>query len=208
MMTPEEFARASYDQFRIQAKGSFLVKIIVRSGWAVEAKCRDILYEALSIPLPTDSARCITWPSLPFSLQEYETREEATNAAIMQIYAWDALINRAFVNHSLGTWMIFFKISAQFEGNVREWYNAVEWNRTISTGGRDYPSLAPIFPNLLENFEEYLVQFVEPDYELPISSGLNYNIALREHIRVEDRRNQLRTFLQNSGLCVKQNKPN
>jgi hypothetical protein len=208
MMTSEEFARASYDQFRIQAKGSFLVKCIVRSRWAVEARCRDILYEALSIPLPTDSAQHITWPSLPFSLQEYETREEATNAAIMQIYAWDALINRAFVNHSLGTWTIWFKISAQFEGNVREWYNAQEWNLTISTSSRNYPSLAPIFPNLLENFEEYLVQFVEPDYELPISSGLNYNIALREHIRVEDRRNQLRAFLQNSGLCVKQNKPN
>ena len=204
MMTSEEFARASYDQFRIQAKGSFLVEFTVRSRWAVEARCRDILYEALSIPLPTDSAQHITWPSLPFSLQEYETREEATDAAINQIAAWNALINQTFADHEIATWKTSIKISARFESNVRKLYNAEEWNRTILMNNQDYPNLAPIVPSLLGKFEEYLARFIEPDCKLAISSGLDYNPALWEHIQVENRIYQLWTFVQNSGLlCVK-----
>jgi hypothetical protein len=204
MMTSEEFARASYDQFRIQAKGSFLVEFTVHSKLANDAKCRDILYEALSIPLPADSARYITWPSLPFSLQEYETREEATDAAINQIDAWDALINQTFADHEIATWETSIKISARFESNVRELYNAEEWNRTILMNNQDYPNLAPIVPSLLGKFEEYLAKFIEPDCKLAISSGLDYNPALWEHIQVENRIYQLWIFVQNSGLlCVK-----
>lgn len=204
MMTPEEFAQAAYDQFRIQAEGSFLVRFAVHDQEQPDAKYRDILYEALSIPLPADSARYIRWPSLPFSLQEYETREEATDAAINQIDAWNTLINQNFANHGIAAWVTFIKISARFESNVREFYNAEEWNRTILTNNQDYPNIAMIVPSLLNAFDVYLAQFIGPDCELAISSGLDYNRALWEHIQDETRRTQLWTSVQNSGfLCVK-----
>lgn len=197
IMNDRQFLVAAYSQFRIQFKGGFAIHYSINSRSASAQMCRDLLYEALSIPLPSDSERYITWPTLNFSAREYETLGDATDAALNQIAEWNEAIQNTFEEHAVADWETTVATSAQYEDFERDIIDNSPFYRLILRSYQVYPADVPAPIDLFNTFSSWLWDSVERSCNVSRIYDLDYDHDLWDEVVTRRRRAQAAIMLQN-----------